>query len=252
MSSLQVTQIEYVYGKYEEANLLPILKMLETEIGGKRKPYGMRGGAIDLVTFLEIVISFVAGVAIRPVISKYFEGFFNADALKKLGEKHRQQIINWSTKLQDDIEIIIKAFERAYKTTVPITFQGKPEAVAICIHLGLSSFHIVLNHENVSPKLMRNLPKGVILALRYLAESSIPKDATALQLYFDKTSHSWKYLFMPTPQAFGRWIDRYVDLDTGQVVRITSQKEFIDKFKPSDNDQYKFLVDPFREVANKT
>ena len=244
---LQVSEVEYEYRKNHEASLLPMLKTLESEIGGERQPFGMRAGFIDLVTFLEIAIGFLAVGAVTTIVHKYFEGLFGDDA-KRLGEKHRKQLDQWFSKLESDLERIVQSLNKAYRSKAPITFKRKPMAAAIRINLGPKMLYVVLNHDNVSPKLVVYLPKGIIRALRFLAESSLTQKDTVFQLYFDEASQTWKYLFMPTNKASGRWIDRYADLDTRQIIHVTSQKEFIAKFLPSRNDQLKFLVDPFREA----
>ena len=130
----------------------------------------------------------------------------------------------------------------------PLAFDGKSrEALAIVIPIGRTTLYIVINHNDMPPNLFYNLPKGVIRALKYLAEESIPKDATCFQLFFDKTSGSWRYLFMPTKEGFGRFIDRYIDLDDKKVELIKSREEFLEKFRPSNQDQFMFIVTPFNE-----
>ena len=95
----QVVQVTYMYNMDDERQLSVYLEELEKRVGGKREPYGSRWGAIDLVPFLEIAIAFVAGLAAESVIAKYFEGLFNSEAAKNLGEKHRKQIEDWFSKL---------------------------------------------------------------------------------------------------------------------------------------------------------
>jgi len=244
--ALNVSKVEYVYQKDDEANLLPVLRRLEGEIGGDRHPYGMRAGDIDLVSFLEIAVYSLASAAVATLVHKYFEGLFG-DYAKEFGKRHRKQLGEWFSKFETDLKVVVQSFEHAYKTKIPFYLERKPMAAVICINIGTKILYVVLNHENVSPKLMANLPKGIIQALRFLAESPLAKRGAISQLYFDKTSNSWRYLFLPTKQGFGRWIDRYVDLVTRQVFQIGSQTEFIEKFDPHINDEFKFLVIPFQK-----
>lgn len=247
MSNLEALLVEYSYRGSEESVVNDTIRLFEAEVGGERKPYAMRLGAIDLVTFLEIVVSFVAGVAITPVLSKYFEGLLGADGLKKLGEEHRMAINGWFSKLESDFEKLLTALKNLLKAGPPrFIFKKKEKALALRIRLGYAECFIVLNHSSMDPTLFHRLPQAIARLLRYVAEYGLPDDAHVLQLYFDGKTKDWKYLFMPTSSGFGRWIDRYVDLETSETVHVRSQSEFNKTFGPSYEDEWKFLVGPFR------
>ena len=75
----------------------------------------------------------------------------------------------------------------------------------------------------------------------------VASDAHTSQLFFDFESGSWRYLFIPTNEAFGHHIDRYMNLENGKTLLLSSNQQFIERFGPSVEDQLKFLVSPFRE-----
>lgn len=239
---MEVIELEYVYCQREEQAIEALLRKLQHEVGGNRRPYATRGGGIDLVTFLEIAISFTAG----PVLSKYFEGLFNAEALKQLGERHRQQISEWFLKLESDSSLLLRTVQYLLDIErIPLSFEEE-RAFAIKIKLGRCDLYVVLNHVTRTPRLLLNLPKGIIKAIRFLAEKGVPEDAVVFQLYFDKISQEWKYLLVPSRKGFGHWVDRYIDLDSEQVKQISSPHEFIELFQPSMQDKYKFLITPLK------
>lgn len=240
----------YSYSSRDEENLEPMLSQLERELGGERKPYFMRAGALDLLTVLEIIVSFTAGAALQPVISKYFEGLLNGDGLKNLGENHRQKILTWLAALESDIGQIIRVTHHlldADLTFEPV-FEGDEQAITLKIYLGPTTLHVVLNHSTCSRRLLLDLPRAIVTALKYLVEQSVPEETVAVQLYFDHSSQKWKYLFVPSPMGYGGWIDRYVDLDTQEMRHIGSRQEFLEFFNPDPRDRHKFLIDPFRDT----
>ncbi|MDI6759729.1 MAG: hypothetical protein QMD05_02765 [Candidatus Brocadiaceae bacterium] len=242
----EVLELEYHYPKHEECEYKNLLGVLEREFGGTREPYLLKAGAIDLVTFFEIVLSFTVSLTIKPVISKYLEGFLNTDKVKQLGEEHRKIITDWFLRLESDVSKLIDLIQRIDIKRIPI--EDKERALAITIYLGKrTTLYVVLNHEARTPRLMANLPIGLTKAVRFLAERGIPEDALVCQLYFDKETEKWKYLFMPSLKGLGNWIDRYVDLDKDEIRRIYSQAEFLKIFQPNEQDKFKFLVGPFRE-----
>jgi hypothetical protein len=106
---------------------------------------------------------------------------------------------------------------------------------------------VILNHKEMSPRLISSLPKGILSSLRYLCEEGFSERVVAFQLYYDRQSEQWVYLLAPTVEGFGNYIDRYVDLRDGEIRYIDSQADFIRKFCPVPDDTYKFIVSPFRD-----
>ncbi len=244
---MKTVEVEYTYLTTNEQQLDIVLAKLERDIGGKRKPYFLRGGAIDLVTILDIVVGFVGGVTVRPAVQKYLEGFLGTDALKPLGEGHRRELNNWFAEVEQDVAKVTSSVHAGLQPLqAPITFNNKSEAVGIQIQLKTGILHVVLNHKGISPQLLNNLPSGVVAAIKYLSESNSISGSN-FQLYFDRRSQTWKYLLAPTFQDYRRWIDRYIDLDKGEVVYISSQHQFREIFEPPVEDEHKFLLSPFRD-----
>ena len=233
---METLDYRYVYRRTNEPKLEPALAYLESELGGVRKPFDGRKGAIDLVTILEIAIGVIVG--------KYFEGLFNGDGLKGLGESHRRQIMSWLAETSGEIQKTVKAVEPLL-TLRPEKLHN--DAIALTLELGSKILYIVLNHHAMSRSLLSNLPAGIMATLQFFIEHPIPDNSQIFQLYFDKITKRWKFLFAPSPNGFGRVIDRYIDLDTNGLYWIKSRREFVEMFRPETNDEFKFLVSPFRQ-----
>ena len=239
---MDTLQIRYSYSSRDEEKLEPLLTELEQQLGGERESYWMRYGAIGLVTILELVIS----VTIAVPVSKYFEGLLLGDKAEKLGQKHREQIISWLSKLSSEIEQVIQIGQSLLKSHFVDTSLsiGGDGAIAITIPINSIQLYAVLNHTNIPKEIERNLSEGLVTAIKFLLTHPVPEDSIAFQLYFDKTSTRWKYLLIPTAQMFGRWIDRYIDLDTERVHFVESREQFFEIFRPESHDEYKFLISP--------
>jgi len=82
--------------------------------------------------------------------------------------------------------------------------------------------------------------------LLFIVEAGLPEESTVLQLCLDPISNDWKYLLIPSHQAFGRFVDRVVDLSTGQLITIRSSEGFIELLGATEPEGIEFLVDPYR------
>ena len=159
---MQLLEVSFGYRLSEETDLNAFLSALENDIGGERTPYFAKSGALDLVSFLQVSAILVAEISLKPVIQKYFEGLFNADGLKKLGEEHRQQIVEWffETALSNVINAIHSNFHLIHTS---FTFSGHDQAITLELPTDFGTLYVVLNHSNLSPKLLKNLPKAILV-----------------------------------------------------------------------------------------
>jgi hypothetical protein len=240
-------QIDFVYQHSEEKDLEDFLSELQDEIGGERKPYSSRRGAIDLLTVLSIVVTCVIFPTLQSAVQKYLDGLLGFDGLKDLGEAHRKQIVIFFQTIENKIHELIRAVQKKQLSiTTSFTFEQKEEAFAIEIPTKFGNIYVVLNHKHISPTLLEKLPRSVVVAIRYLHENPPLEEAICFQLYYDVLSQNWIYLFAPTTQSFGYYIDRYIDLQTQQIKLVSSRSEFIELFQPASEDELKFIISPFR------
>lgn len=238
--------LRYSYNYRDEQDIEPLIAKIEKEFGGVRAPYDRSYGAIDIVALVTITATFLTASAFQVLVDKYFEGFLNAEGVVKLGEKHRQQIERWFSEVKKEVELASNSLE-PLRNSHTIGVLGNEEATLLAMPLGDKVLYVVLNHVACTPEILSNLPQGLINALRLAVENQLPEDSNLLQLYFDKTSKHWKFLFAPKMETYGRWIDRYVNLETRKVHTLKSRKEFLEIFRPDSKDEFKFLLSPFRK-----
>ena len=245
---MELLHISYVFQASEEKDLNDFLAELQTDVGGNKSPYSFRKGAIDLVSFLGIVVAFAIVPTLQSAIQKYLEGLLSLDDLKNLGEDNRKQIFRWLQNIEYRVSRLVREIQaKQFLIKKTFAFQRKEEALALEIPTKFGTIYIVLNHKYASPAILENLPSGLIAAIRYLHENPSLEEAVVFQLYYDINSQQWAYLFAPSLYGLGRHIDRYVDLRTQEVKQISSQSEFARLFQPASEDEFKYLVSPFRQ-----
>jgi hypothetical protein len=81
--------------------------------------------------------------------------------------------------------------------------------------------------------------------LNFIATYGLPDDVIVLQLYYDIKSKNWRYLFAPTTKAFGNFIDRIIDLETGKLILLESPENFINIVGASPKDGYVYIIDAY-------
>lgn len=237
----------YHYAKSDEARFEQFLSQLENDFGGERSPWGIRGGAIDLVTAFEVIIGPLALVTAKTIVGKYLDGLVNTDAIKAVGIRHRQKILALSQSAATEMRHLCKKLDLMMKNGLTAAFRGNELAVTLILPIENLTCYIVLNQEGVETQSLEIIPEAVNRLLELKMSGAIPEDAHSSQLFFDPESKFWRYLFIPSNQGFGQYIDRFIDLKTGIVFPVKNKQEFIDRFNPSWNDRLKFLVSPFRD-----
>jgi hypothetical protein len=242
-----IINVEYSYSSKDEGTLDRDLSSMQADIGGQRCPWGGRAGAIDLVIYLELILTFVAGATLGEAIKSYFAGLAGADKAKQLGEHHRETILNWLSNVKNNIQRIVSSIRSRLQEGLRAPhFEGMEEPIALRIRIGLLECYIILNGHYVTDEALDHLPEAVSVLLRFLAEIGLPKDATVIQLCPDPKSCEWRYLLVPSNKAFGHFVDRIIDLTTGKQIHIHRRQEFIDLLGATPEEGIKFLVDPFR------
>jgi hypothetical protein len=235
-------EIKYSYRGGNESTLATFLEELEKKVGGRREPYYAKGGAIDLVSFLEITVSFITS----QLAKKYVKGFFGADTIQKMAENHRKQVLSFLQDLEVKLyELMINIEDAKIFLGSKFEFNSKEKALVIEFYLPAGALHVVVNHAAMSPITIKNLPAGILSAIQFLAENQLEDEQGIYQLYFND-KHEWNYLFAPTTEGFGRYIDRIIDLRSQTVHKISSIEEFVSLVSPHPDDELKFLVSPFR------
>lgn len=200
------------------------------------KTWGMRSGAIDLVTILEIVGVFVG----MKAIDGFVEGLIEKDWFTELGRKTRNIV---SIKLQDFSSYLSELFDKVIRNN-----RDRYGAIAIIEYVDDVTLYVVLNHKRMNIELISSLPFAIAKVVREITRNSLPEDNSKIvQLFPNFKTGSWDYLFVPSTKAFGQFIDRYLDLRSGRYYIIDSPQGFQTYFSPHDRDIFKFLITFNRE-----
>jgi hypothetical protein len=202
----------------------------------KLSKWGHRSGAIDIVTFLELTISSAIFQSLtKPIIEGYLKGLANESYFKDKGEQHRVAIKNEILGIKNYLNAFYQVFVRKYQYT--------DKSIAIVETIDNCTIYVVLNNEKVTEKLVDNLADALVKTCSYVALKLIDvSEPYVIQLYPNFSTQTWDYLFIPTIQGFGKYIDRYYDFKNNQFYEINSAEEFIEKFSVDDMDDYKFIV----------
>lgn len=238
----------YRYSQRDGERFEPFLSELEAEFGGKRVPWGIRGGAIDLVTAFEVVVTWEAlSFVQKAIIGKYLDGFLNTDVIKKVGANHRQEINLLSKSATNALRGLCHRLSVMVQNGLDGIALNSDLAVTLIFQIEDLSCHVAVNQYGLDNRAAELIPEALDRVVQLKSIGFIPRDAHTSQLFFDSESSSWRYLFIPTNEGFGNHIDRYINLEDGETSLLSGNREFIEQFSPSHEDKLKFLVSPFRE-----
>lgn len=238
----------YSYSQRDGERFEPFLSELETEFGGKRVPWDIRGGAIDLVTAFEVVVGWEAlSFVAKAIVGKYLDGLLNTDAIKKVGANHRQEIISLSKSTATALRGLCDRLSAMVQNGLDGKALNSDLAVTLIFQIEEISCHVAVNQHGLDNRAVELIPEAIDRVVQLKSIGYIPRDAHTSQLFFDSESGSWRYLFIPTNEGFGSHIDRYMNLEDGETSLLSGNREFIERFSPSHEDKLKFLVSPFRE-----
>lgn len=109
MAFNSVINLQYHYSSRDETKLENTLAALEADLGGERRPRSGRTGVIDLITYLEFVLAFVAGATLGEVLKSYFAGLAGAEKAKALGERHQKILVKWFHDMQKNLHRLISS-----------------------------------------------------------------------------------------------------------------------------------------------
>ena len=197
-----------------------------------KKYGGIRSSALDLVSILEFSIATGAG---KIISDAYLKGLLGESYIKELGESTRGFILSSVSGIGNYISAFYKVFiSKQRASQKAITFVEQFENYTI---------YVVLNDNKMTQTLADSVAQSLVKLYSFIALRRIETDTPkVLQLYPNYDTDRWDYVFAPTTQAYGKYIDRYFSLEDESFHYIDSVEEFINKFQITDFDEFKFII----------
>lgn len=226
-------QIKYSSNSEIAKKTVDELKVVSNKYGNVQiNSWSHRAGLIDLVTIIEIAI----GWYIVEAAKNYAGGFIGLDWFNKIGQESRKMV-----KFQ--LEYLRSFLRDTFNEKIISNDHHIERAISLVIHVDETTLYVVLNHSKMNQDLINTLPEGLARAICYLENNNIGDDyVNTSQLYPNFDESSWDYLFVPTKESFGNYVDRYIDLKTGKMHVLNSTEHFTDKFKIDEDDKYKLII----------
>lgn len=221
--------------KYLYPELLKEVRTISRKYGKlSEKAWLTRFNVVDLVIILDIVDVFSMMGEIIGFNDCYL---LEDDWFPEKGRKTQSIVYD---KLQEFSKYLSELFSK-----VIMYNRDRYGAIVVSEHLdNMATFYTVLNHKRMTGELISSLPFVMAKVVKeIIIESDFPDDGNKIaQLFPNFNTDSWDYLFVPSRRAFGKFIDRYIDLRDGKYHMIDSLEEFRALFSPHDRDIFKFLI----------
>jgi hypothetical protein len=230
-------KLDYDYHIKNNPELLGELRRISIKHGElTENQWSSRAGAIDLVSILEIIGVF-AGL---KILDGFVEGLVGKDMFVELGAKCRKGMYALADKMSDYlVDLYTNIIEKN---------KNRYGAFVLIEYINDFTLYIVLNNKKMTKNLIESIPETIALAIIICANIKFEMESPrVIQLYPSFDSDTWDYILMPTTRAFGQYIDRYFDIKERKIKQISSRKEFLEKFKPDDKDDFKFLISANRD-----
>jgi hypothetical protein len=227
--------VRYDKGDLTESEQQEIIKISQDYGDVRMEPLGIRSGAIDLVSCIE----FSLGAQIFKIVSDAFlKGLINDDYIKGLGKQVRLFFEGQTM----DIRSLISAY---YKVFIANN-RTNNKAISFVEHFQKYTIYAVLNANKTTPKITEGLAEALVRTCSLISQRIFDEnnESYIIQLYPNFSTETWDYVFAPTMDAFGRYIDRYFDFNDNEFHYLNSTEEFISKFGIENIDEYKFIIYP--------
>lgn len=199
------------------------------------KTYTSKFGALDLVSIIDSTLTFVV---LKNSIA-FAEGFIGEEWFKNLGKTTRQELASEIIQAKN----FIKAYYEIFVKNNDIT----QEAFVISETIGEVNLFVVINHYRMTEELLNKLPQALVDCYGKISLGYIKIHSNTCQLFPDFATDEWRYLFNPSYQGFGNYVDQYFDLEVNKQFKIKTKAEFLEKFNLNNQDKYKLIINALIE-----
>jgi hypothetical protein len=173
-SKLETVSLSYRYDLIDSDfpnDLKAFLLALEGKFGGTRYPKGPSGRGDNYLSAVAPAVGIVVSFIVVPLIRKYLDGIFNVDALKELGESHRDAINSWFSELEKELDMIVAITNNLLKEhPEALICRRQRTDLVLRTDLGDIKLSVALTRHH-SEEIRAMIPHSIVRALRYLAEN---------------------------------------------------------------------------------
>jgi hypothetical protein len=194
------------------------------------RTYSSRFGSLDLDLFIETTLQFY----VLRSFESFAKGFIGEDWLKNLGIESR--------KILESEMINAKYFIKAYYEVFVKSKNNRKKAVVISEMIEDVTLYAVINHHKITEELLNRLPHALVDTYGRISLGYINVESKTCQLFPDFEDNTWRFLFTPTYEGFGNFIDQYFDFKLNQMIKVESKSDFLEKFDITDEDKYKLII----------
>lgn len=196
------------------------------------KTYYTKSGTIDLVSIIETILTFT----VLNNSKSFLKGLIGDDFFRQLGTEVRQELLIEIQNLKGFIEAYYKVFIKRKK--------DESKAFVISVMIEDIRLYVALNHSQMTDELLESLPQTLVISYGKIIRNHIEVESKICQLFPDFENNKWSYLFVPTINGFGNYIDQYFDFEIDQLIQVNSKSDFLERFKINDLDLNKLIINP--------
>ena len=166
------------------------LLSLEDRLGGTRCPI-IRGSGSNFLSQVTPAIGLAVSFVVAPFIRKYLDGLLKGDALKELGESHREEVASWFFKLEKELAIIVAVTNDLLKDYPnAVVCRHQKTDLILKVDLGSNQLSVALSRYH-SDEVRAMIPASIVKAVKYIIENSVEKNLGDFSLQYDSQSKEW-------------------------------------------------------------
>ncbi|WP_250121358.1 hypothetical protein [Chroococcidiopsis sp. CCMEE 29] len=163
---------------------------LEDRLGGTRCPI-IRGSGSNFLSPVTPAIGLAVSIVVAPFIRKYLDGLLKGDALKELGESHREEVASWFFKLEKELATIVAVTNDLLKDYPnAVVCHHQKTDLTLEVDLGSNKLSVTLNRYH-SDEARAMIPGSIVKAVKYIAENQVEGSLGDFSLQYDSQSKEW-------------------------------------------------------------
>jgi hypothetical protein len=190
-SKLETISLFYSYDNHDfPDDVKYFLLSLEDKFGGTRGPI-IQGSGSDFLSPVTPVIELAVSFVVVPFIKKYLDGFLNGDALKELGESHREEVASWFFKLEKELTTIVSVTNDLLKDYPnAVVCRHQKTDLILEVDLGSNKLSLALTRYDCD-EARAMIPGSIVKAVKHIVENEVEESLGNFSLQYDYEAKEW-------------------------------------------------------------